>query len=179
MIDFTWYLNSKKLSESEDKYSYNCESISYLTDQCSLKIKNFNLDSGKNSDNGVYRLEIRTDENNNKIESFNITDFMPKNKESNQTNETSTSNQNTLNHKENDIKNISSILENLKSHKTNNTFPEVYAQFPLPISSDDEYLRKYKDLIESFKSNFLDLNIQYLNELKENNTKITKNVINN
>ena len=70
-------------------------------------------------------------------------------------------------------------MENLKSHKTNNTFPEVYAQFPLPISSDDEYLRKYKDLIESFKSNFLDLNIQYLNELKENNTKITKNVINN
>ncbi len=62
LIDFTWYFNSKRLSENENKYMYNCESVSLLRDRCYLIIERFNFESYKNSDNGVYLFEIKIDE---------------------------------------------------------------------------------------------------------------------
>ena len=57
---------------------YNCETVSILKDKCYLIIENFNFESDKNNDNGVYSFEIRIDENDIK-ESKNIPILLPKN----------------------------------------------------------------------------------------------------
>jgi hypothetical protein len=154
----------------------NCESVSLLRDRCYLIIERFNFESYKNSDNGVYLFEIKIDEHDI-TESINFTVFIPKNIHSSYLNDTSMSEQSKVNHIEQENKKLPdknqkllSMLENLNSHKINNTFPKSYNQLPEPMfPSDDSYLLQYEAFIASIKNQFLDFNIQYIKELKTKN----------
>ena len=111
-------------------------SLSQAFEMTSTLIENFNFESDKNNDNGVYSFEIRIDENDIK-ESINIPILLPKNGNNNYLNETSMSEQNIVNHRVKETKKLLSVLENLNSHKINNTFPQSYNQFPSPIFTSD------------------------------------------